>query len=55
MSHGVAHRDPANPNVPEIGDEVAVARALNRLSQVLLGTAADDLSGVLGRPVTLKH
>jgi hypothetical protein len=53
--HGVAHRNPADPDVPEIGDEVAVARALARLSQVLLGTAADDLSGVTGHQVTLDR
>ena len=45
-SLGVTHRNPADPNVPEIGDEVAAARALGRLSQLLLGTAAGDLSDV---------
>jgi hypothetical protein len=40
---------------PEIDDEVAAARALGRLSQLLLGTAAGDLSDVTGHHVTLDH
>jgi hypothetical protein len=54
-SLGVTHRDPADPDVPEIGDEVAAARALGRLSQLLLGTAAGDLSDVTGHQVTFDH
>lgn len=50
---GLARLRPGEPDVPEIGDEVAVARALRRLSDRLLGTAADDLSQVSGHPVTL--
>jgi hypothetical protein len=54
-SLGVTHRDPADPDVPEIGEEVAAARALGRLSQLLLGIAAGDLSGVTGHHVILDH
>jgi hypothetical protein len=54
-SLGVTHRNPADPDVPEIGDEVAAARALGRLSQLLLRTAAGDLSDVTGHDVTLDH
>jgi len=54
-SLGVTHRNPADPDVPEIGDEVAAARALGRLSQLLLGTAAGDLSDVTGHQVILDH
>jgi hypothetical protein len=54
-SLGITHRNPADPDVPEIGDEVAAARALGRLSQLLLGTAADDLSDVTGHQVVLGH
>lgn len=53
-SRGSAHRLPGHPDVPEIGDEVAVARALQRLADRLLGVASDDLTGVEGRPVHLK-
>ncbi|MFI5100111.1 MAG: dsRBD fold-containing protein [Actinomycetes bacterium] len=39
--------------MPEIGDEIAAARALRRLADLLLGTAAEDIAAVEGRPVTL--
>jgi len=51
---GVAHRNPGDANVPEIGDEVAVARALRRLADRLLSTAADDITAVEGHPVVLR-
>ncbi|GAA2121568.1 DUF1876 domain-containing protein [Nocardioides bigeumensis] len=50
---GLARLSPSDPDVPEIGDEVAVARALAQLSRVLLGVAADDLSEVLHDAVDL--
>lgn len=53
--HGQAHRSPGDRVAPEIGDEVAVARALRQLSDRLLETASSDLSGIEGRDVTLKH
>lgn len=53
-SRGQARRRPAEPDVPEIGDEVAVARALGRLSELLLRNAAADLAGVTGHPVVLR-
>lgn len=48
---GRAH--PHDPDVPEIDDEVAVARALRRLSDRLLGVAADELDALQGHPVVL--
>ena len=45
---GTARRRPGDPDVPEIGDEIAVARALRRLADVLTGTATEDLSAVPG-------
>ena len=50
---GHAYRHPHDPDVPEVGDEVAVARALRRLSDRLLGVAADDIAAVQGHPVVL--
>ena len=50
---GSARLNPADPNVPEIGDELAAARALSQLAHVLLEAAADDISGVLHKPVDL--
>lgn len=51
--HGTARRNPRDPQVPEIGDELAAARALADLSHALLEAAAADLEGVIAEPVTL--
>jgi hypothetical protein len=50
---GRARRNPGEVDVPEIGDEVAVARALRRLSDRLLGIAAEDIAALEGHPVKL--
>jgi Domain of unknown function (DUF1876)/Domain of unknown function (DUF1918) len=47
-ARGEAHRKPSDQPVPEIGDEIAVARALRRLSDRLLETASADITGVTG-------
>lgn len=43
---GLARRNPADHDVPEIGDELAAARALGDLTGHLLRTVADDLEAV---------
>ncbi len=50
---GRARRNPADPQLPLVGEELAVARALSDLSHQLVGAAADALEGALGRPVAL--
>lgn len=52
-AEGRARRDPRDPAVPEIGDEVAVARALRRLADRLLQSASLDLAAVTGASVSL--
>jgi Rv2632c-like len=52
---GTARLSPADPDVPEIGDEIAVARALTDLGQRLLSTATGDLETVTGEKVLLTH
>ena len=47
--------DPAHPDVPEIGDELASARALSQLAHALLEAAAEDISGVLHESVELPE
>jgi hypothetical protein len=47
-ARGQSHRREADPSVPEIGDEVAVARALRHLADQLLETAAQDVEAVTG-------
>jgi hypothetical protein len=50
---GRTYRNPHDVDVPEIGDEIAVARALRRLSDRLLGVAAEDIAALEGHPVVL--
>lgn len=52
---GSAHLDPADQDVPEIGDEIAVARALSDLGTRLLETAAKDLADITGERAYLSH
>jgi len=40
---GLARRNPADPDIPEIGDELAVSRALSDLAHQLLDFAAADV------------
>jgi hypothetical protein len=46
---GHSHRSAADSPIPEIGDEVAVARALRRLADQLLDTAAGDIEARSGQ------
>lgn len=50
---GLARLNPADPNVPEIGDELAVARALSDLSHQLLETTAKDIEAITHAPARL--
>lgn len=50
---GVARLNPHDRDVPEIGDELAVARALSELSNRLLHAAADDIEQLTHEPVDL--
>ncbi len=54
-ARGRAHRAPKDGNVPEIGDEVAVARALRHLADALLEAASGDISQIEHRDVTISH
>lgn len=47
-ARGEAHRNPSDAPTPRIGDEVAVARALRRLSDRLFETASSDMTSALG-------
>lgn len=51
---GRARRAPLDPDVPEVGDEVAVARALHDLAEKLLDTAEEDIEAFEHRPVHLE-
>lgn len=43
---GTAWRNPHDPEVPEIGDELAASRALADLAEKLRLTATDDVEGI---------
>ncbi|MEZ0448017.1 dsRBD fold-containing protein [Cellulomonas sp. ICMP 17802] len=44
--YGRARRAPADVDVPEIGDELAAARALRDLADKLLRATSDDISQI---------
>ncbi|MET8764017.1 DUF1876 domain-containing protein [Lentzea sp. NPDC004782] len=46
VGFGLARLNPADRDVPEIGDELAVSRALADLAHQLLDAAAGDIEGV---------
>jgi hypothetical protein len=50
---GTTCRAPDDTDVPEIGDEVAAARALHALADELLRTAAGDIAALEHAPVRL--
>ena len=54
-AHGEARRSPYDSNIPQIGDELAVARALIDLAQQLIRATEEDIATVEGHPVHLKR
>ncbi len=53
IGHGLARVGPHDKDIPEIGDELAAARALSELAGRLLGTSADDIATATEEDVTL--
>lgn len=50
---GLARLNPRDVNVPEIGDELAVARALAEMSHQLIEMTAEDIEAVTHQPSSL--
>jgi Domain of unknown function (DUF1876) len=50
---GRARRNPIDPDIPAIGEELAAARALSDLSHQLVHAAAEGVEAFEGRPVRL--
>jgi len=50
---GRARRNPADPNLPMVGEELAAARALSELAHKLMDAAAEVISEREGRPARL--
>ncbi len=55
VAKGQARRNPHDPDVPRIGEELATARALADLSSKLLEESAKMLEDHLGHRVELTH
>lgn len=51
---GTARLNPEDRDVPQIGDELATARALSELSHHLLHAAAEDIEGITHQPAHLR-
>lgn len=51
---GMARLNPTDSDVPQIGDELATARALADLAHQLIEATADDIENVTKRPPHLK-
>ena len=54
VGHGAARRNPNDSDVAEIGDELAVARALSALAHELLDAAAGDIQQITHERVRLR-
>lgn len=54
-AEGVATRNPHDPSVPEIGDELAAGRALAELGRQLVAAAAGDVAEFGDEPVVLAY
>jgi hypothetical protein len=52
---GRARRNPRDPEVPRVGEELAAARALSDLAHKLLDEAADVIEDYEGRPVQVHE
>ena len=55
VGRGSARVSPDDPDVPEIGDELATSRALTDLAGRLLGVTADDIAELAHERVVLTH
>jgi hypothetical protein len=55
LGTGRARLNPTDPDVPEIGDEIAVGRALLDLGHRLLGIASADIESVIHQRVRLTR
>ncbi len=54
VGRGRARRNPADPSVPVLGEELATARALSHLSHQLVDVVAEAISEREGRPAAVS-
>jgi hypothetical protein len=51
---GLARRNPVDPAVPEIGDELATARALTDLAHRLIDATVSDIESITHMPAHVE-
>jgi hypothetical protein len=54
LGYGMARRNPSDPDVLEIGEKIAVARALSDVAHLLLGSAATQLEDITRQEAHLR-
>lgn len=54
VGHGLARRNPADPQVTQIGEEIAAARALSDLAHQLLSDATRQIEEIMHHRVHLS-
>lgn len=50
LANGTARRNPVDPDLPQVGEDLAVARALSKLAHELLSDAVSQLEAVTQSP-----
>ena len=53
--HGDAYRNPKDPKLPVVGEEIAAARALLELTSQLLAAASAEIEKATHQPAHLSH
>jgi len=54
VGHGMARRNPEDPEVAQIGEEIAAARALSDLAHQLLSDAAEQIEDTTHQRAQLR-
>ena len=54
QAHGMARRNPEDPNLPRVGDDLAVSRALSQMAHDLLNDAVAQLEDATARPAGIR-
>ena len=52
---GIARLNPSDRNIAEVGDELAITRALSNLADELFAATASDIHAATHKPVVLVH
>jgi hypothetical protein len=53
-AHGIARRNPLDPNLPRVGEDLAVSRALSQLAHELLSDAVASLEATTHSPAGIR-